>query len=51
MVADIVTEKEVQQPEEADTWSIPGESNEEPLPETPHDTSSMVSPTVIRCSI
>ena len=42
MVADIVTEKEVQQPEEADTWSIPGESNEEPLPETPHDTSSMV---------
>ena len=42
MVADIVTEKEVQQPEEADTWSIPGESNKEPLPETPHDTSSMV---------
>ena len=42
MVADIVDEKDVQQPEEADTWSIPGESKGEPLLETPHDTSSMV---------
>ena len=42
MVADIVDEKDVQQPEEADTWSIPGESKEGSILETPPDTSSMV---------
>ena len=42
MVADLVSETIEQLSEEVDTWSIPGESDGQPVVETPQETSSMV---------